>query len=165
MLKNPLLTLFRFSREAEYTVNVWGENYVIRTYNGDGGGNAVHFATEKFTVLYSRLKTGVYTPRNGRIFTMKGFSIGAKVKVLPSLIQPPELSGRDFCEVIIFNPAPTEVSYVAREKTSIKVAFTGDEIYGRKIFTASTFEIFIDREARRIKDERMGVYYDPWKKQ
>ena len=46
MLKNPLLTLFRFSWEAEYTVNVLGENYVIRTYNGDGGGNAVHFATE-----------------------------------------------------------------------------------------------------------------------
>ena len=40
------------------------------------------------------------------------------------------------------------------EKTSIKVAFTGDEIFGRRIFTTSTFEIFVDREARRIKNEQ-----------
>ena len=162
MLKNPILSLLRFSKEAEYTVDVYGKKYAIRTYDGMGSGNAVHFANEKFTVVYSRLKTGVYAPRSVRFITLKGFSIGAKVRVLPELIPPRELVGRDFCEVIIFNPSPTEVSYVSKEKTSIKIAFTGDEMYGRKIFTASTFEIYVDREARRIKDERLGVYYNPW---
>ena len=157
---NPFLSLFRLSREAEYTVEVYGRRYAVRIYNGEGGGNAVHFANEKFTVVYSRLKTGI-APR-GRFFTLRGFSVGAKVKVLPKLTVPEEFRGRDFCEVILFNPAPAEVSYVVKEKTSIRVAFTGDEIFERRIFTASTFEIFIDREARRIKDERAGEYYDPW---
>ena len=54
------------------------------------------------------------------------------------------------------------MSYVTEGKTSIKVAFTGDEVYGRKIFTASTFEIFVDREARRIRNEREMPERDIW---
>lgn len=55
--------------------------------------------------------------------------------------------------VLIFNPAPGEVSYVTEEKTSIKGAFTGDSVLGTLIFTSSTFPAFAERELRREKYE------------
>ena len=152
-LENPFVSLIRLSETPEILVTVYDDTYLIRLYNGVGGGNAVHFATEKFTVCYSRIKTAVYTPKRGRLFTLRGFNVGARVKVMPDLRIPEGLCPSEYTEVILFNPAPTEVSYVVKEKTSIKVAFTGDAIFGRRIFTTSTFEIFVDREARRIKNE------------
>jgi hypothetical protein len=155
-LKNPFISLVRLSDTPEIAVKIYDDCYLIRLYNGGGGGNAVHFATEKFTVCYSRIKikNAVYTPKRGRLFTLSGFNVGARVKVMPDLVIPDELNTSKYTEVLLFNPAPTEVSYVVKEKTSIKVAFTGDEIFGRRIFTTSTFEIFVDREARRIKNEQ-----------
>ena len=163
-LTNPIKSLFSLSKSPDYIVKIYDNVYLVRTYNGGNISKVVHFASERFTVRFSRLNPVTYSaPRSrGRIFSVRGFSLGGRVIVLPNLSSPPELLGREYTEVIVFNPAPGEVSYVVEEKTSIKVAFTGDKIYGRKIFTASTFEIFVDREARRIKDERLGNYYNPW---
>ena len=151
--ENPFLSLIKISHTPDLIVKIYDDTYLVRVYNGVGSGNAVHFATEKFTVCYTGIKTAVYVPRRGRLFSLRGFNVGASVKVLPPIETPLGLSAGEYTEVILFNPAPTEVSYVVKEKTSIKVAFTGDEVFGRKIFTTSTFEIFVDREARRIKNE------------
>lgn len=161
-LTNPLKSLVRLSKTPEYIVKIYDKIYLVRAYNGGNISNVVHFASERFTVRFSRLKTASYSSPRGSFFSVRGFSVGGKVIILSPIACPSELLGREYTEVVVFNPAPGEVSYVIEEKTSIKVAFTGDEIYGRKIFTASTFEIFVDREARRIRDERLGNYYNPW---
>lgn len=162
MLKNPLLSLAKVPREPEILVDILGDIYLVRTYNGGGAGNVVHFASKRFTVRFSRFKTATFRAPRGRFFTVRGFSVGGKIKTVEPIALQPELSLRDFKEVIIFNPAPGEVSYVTEEKTSIKVAFTGDEVYGRKIFTTSTFENFVDREVRSIKAEGKMPERDIW---
>lgn len=162
--KNPFLSLFCISKTPEYIITVYDKIYALRLYNGGSGAMAVHFANKRFSVRYSRMKTATYAPRRGGIFVsrLRGFTLGAKVVVIPEMLPTEELLRKDYTEVLVFNPAPSEVSYVVKEKNSIRAAFTGDEVCDRRIFTASTFEIFIDREARRIKDERLGNYYDPW---
>lgn len=162
MLKNPIFSLLKVPVYPELFVDIMGEIYLVRTYNGGGAGNVVHFASERFTVRFSRFKTATFRAPRGRFFTVRGFSVGGKIKTIEPMVIPEELSLMNFKEVVLFNPAPGEVSYVTEEKTSIKVAFTGDEVYGRKIFTASTFENFVDREARRIKTEGKMPERDIW---
>ncbi len=150
----PILSLVRFSKTPEYIMDIFGERYYIRCYNGGGVSKSVHFANGKFSVRYSHVRSYYYRPGVGRIVRTRGFNLGAAVKIIPEIQLPKALQDVDFREILIFNPAPTEVSYVVKEKNSIRAAFTGDVVYGRQIFTASTFEIFADREARRIKTER-----------
>ena len=156
-LKNTYLSLLKPSAEAEYYLSVYGDEYLVRVYNGGGSSYAVHFASERFTVKFPRAKSVVFMPNHPRArrpIILKGFNFGGSVKTLEP-IQPPEfMREKEYTEVIVFNPAPSDVSYVSPEKTKIKIAFTGDEVYGRRIFTASTFEIFVDREARRKKHEK-----------
>ena len=155
-LNNPWVSIFRVSKTADILIKIYGNPYFVRIYNGGSPTKAVHFANEKFSVCYSRLKSVTYTAR-GRFLNVKGFNFGGNVRVVEKLT--PKNEYESFTEILVFNPAPSEVSFVVKEKNSIKAAFTGDLIYGRKIFTASTLEIFVDREARRIRDERrMGVF-------
>ena len=65
--------------------------------------------------------------------------------------------------VWIFNPAPGEVSLVTEEKTSIKLAFTGDTVYGEQIFTASTFAAYAERvfrDEKRQAEEAVSSDFD-----
>lgn len=154
----PYLSLLRLSRAPEFRVNIRNTVYLVRTYNGGGTGKCVHFASEKFTVRFSKMTTAMYRAgrRGGKlIITRGGFAVGTRVKLIPKL--GARSSGKDTGKtvpVLIFNPAPGEVSYVTKEKNSIKVAFTGDEIYGMKIFNLNSFLRFADREARRAEPER-----------
>ena len=50
--------------------------------------------------------------------------------------------------ILLFNPAPHAVSVVLPEKTGIKVALTGDEVFGMKIYTGSSFVECVKRQAR-----------------
>ena len=157
-LQNPFISLFRFSKTAEFSVNIYGDTYLVRVYNGGSNTKAVHFANERFSVCYSRIKSVTYTAR-GRFLNVKGFNFGGSVKIIEPLPPNSVPTVKECTEVILFNPAPGEVSFVVKEKNSIRAAFTGDTVCGRKIFTASTFEIFVDREARRIRDaRRRGVW-------
>ena len=78
--------------------------------------------------------------------------------VLPNFPTPENLAdesyGKNVEKILLFTPAPNEVSYVTEEKTTIKLAFTGDEFYGMKIFTTSSFIAYADRETRK-NDELM----------
>ncbi len=150
-LKCPFTSLIRMSRSPEYIVNIYENSYLVRCYNGGGVGKSVHFASPRFTARYSKMRGYYYRAGMGRVVKTRGFTFGSSVKI----IEPIALSNgnftKNYTEVLIFNPAPEDVTFVVKEKTSIRAAFTGDTVYGRRIFTASAFEIFADREARRIR--------------
>lgn len=177
--KIPFLSLFKLSSTPEITVRLGKALYLVRTYNGSGVGRAVHFASPEFTVRYSRMKTASFSSSakvKRKIASLsRGFAIGSRVIRLPELCESedirrgappfdhraPQNDATKIIPVLIFNPAPGEVSFVTPEKTSIRVAFTGDEIYGTKIFTASTFISYVEREwrAERMADEQAKKEY------
>ena len=123
----------------------------------------MHFASDKYFVTYSKMRfsVGNLTQLRGRraVSGSSGFiTTGAhSVKILPTLKIPEEylrmrdIYGKILVPVLILNPAPNEVSYVTEKKTSIKVAFTGDEVYGQKIFTATSFVSYAERMKRAEK--------------
>jgi hypothetical protein len=54
----------------------------------------------------------------------------------------------------LLDPEPCEVTYVTEAKNSIRAAYTGDEVYGRMIFTPESFYIYADRRSRSLEYER-----------
>ena len=93
---------------------------------------------------------------------------GARVRVIPPLeLDMPRAAEADasfsyFTEArepqekiipaLIFCPEPRELSYVTKERCSIKLAFMGDEVIGHRVFTPDTFESYIDRDSRGFYD-------------
>ncbi len=154
----PLLSLVFLSEKPEYIVKLDGITYLVRTYNGGGAASVVHFASENFTVRFSRMKNSTHRGARGFVTIKGGFALGSKVKILPKLKhEEAKLEKTQIREALILNPAPCEVSYVTEKKTSIRVAFTGDKVYGTEIFTATTFVNHIERESRRIRMERRAA--------
>ncbi|MBQ9084965.1 MAG: hypothetical protein IJY24_04835 [Clostridia bacterium] len=147
------------SKVPDITVQIRDTVYRLHLYSGGGGTKYVHFANERFSVVYSKWKTvmrssrGVHgLPRNlGLTLSVKG-----RVNVIPP-ISPHESKGR-CVNVLLFSPAPAEVSYVTEEKTSIRLAFTGDSFYGYRIFTPSTFAVFAERQWRAESEEYTRYY-------
>ncbi len=157
-LKLPFLSLFKLSSAPELAVRLGKRLYLLRIFNGGGIGKVVHFASEAYAVRFSRLRTAAYVKRktHEKIVTARsGFAVGTKVISVPRLDVSNIVAeeGITVVPAIIFNPAPGEVSYVTEEKTSIRVAFTGDDVLGTRIFTASTFLSYAEREYRREKRE------------
>ena len=158
----PFLPTSMMSKNPDVTVEIGNTVYLIRLYSG-GKLKYVHFSSPKYSVRFSRMKAGIFAVnRRGKasISTPIGdtYNTAMKVFVIPEL-KVPEWTKDSYPEktveqVMIFNPAPNEVSYVTEEKTTIKVAFTSDEFYGMKIFTASSFVAYADRETRKY-DELM----------
>ena len=73
-----------------------------------------------------------------------------------------EPSSKREMKILLFSPAPCEVSYVTEEKTSIKLAFTGDTLYSFKIFTPSTFATYAEREYRNRLDREKARRLNPF---
>lgn len=153
----PFLSLFRVSKKPEVTVKLGKRIYLIRIFSGGGIGKVVHFASEEYLVRFSRLRTAIYSKRRlgEKIVTARsGFAVGTRVFKIPLLdTSEYENADVDVIPVLIFSPAPGEVSYVTEKKTSICGAFTGDFVLGTMIFTSSTFGRFVEREYRREKHE------------
>ena len=156
----PFLPTALMSENPDVSVEIGDTVYLIRLYSG-GKLKYVHFASPKYSVRFSRMKAGIFSVnRRGRasIAVPMGdtYNTQMKVFIIPELKTPEWAksghSERKIENVMIFNPAPTEVSYVTEEKTTIKVAFTGDEFYGMKIFTASSFVAYADRETRKYDE-------------
>ena len=151
--KLPFLSLFKISNTPEITVKLGNKIYLIRTFLGGGIGKVVHFASDEWLVRFSRLRAAGYSKRRlGEkiVNARSGFAVGTKVFRLPKLDTEAYIEeGKRVIPVIIFNPAPGEVSYVTAEKTAILDAYTGDSVLGTLVFTSSTFPIFVEREYRR----------------
>ena len=130
--------------------------YYIRLFSGTGSSRSVHFASEEFWVVYSKLRAmgGRTRKRGGVSFVTHN---GTTVKMRPKVyIMPPfkvdEQTDKKQVKVLLFSPAPFEVTYVTETKTTIRLAFTGDEIHGMRIFTSSTFVAYADRATRENDD-------------
>lgn len=158
-LKLPLLSLFRLSSTPEISVKLGGAQYLVRIFNGGGIGKVVHFATAEYAVRFSRFRISAYVKLRGReklVNARSGFAVGTKVIRVPKMNTSGIAPTEDVrtVEVMIFNPASGEVSFVTEEKTSIRVAFTGDDVLGTRIFTAGTFVNYVEREHRREQFEK-----------
>ena len=158
----PFLPTSLMSEKPDVTVEINDTVYLIKLYSG-GAMKYVHFASPKYSVRFSKMRAGrfvINTKWRAGAFSAvnSSFNVGAKVFIMPDFpIPDAEKEGRfgkTFEKVLIFNPAPFEVSYVTEEKNTIKLAFTGDDFYGIKIFTASSFVSYADRETRKNDEMR-----------
>lgn len=162
-LRFPFLPMFMTREKADIKVEILDTVYLIRLYSGGGATKFVHFASPEYSVRFSRLKTGRFVIQ-GRIrsrfitFADSALNVGTKVIILPDFPVPSDdgLYGKKVERVILFNPAPNEVSFVTEQKTSIRTAFDGDEMYGMKVFTGSSFISYADRETR--KNDKMRYF-------
>jgi hypothetical protein len=162
-LRFPFLPNSIASEKPDISVKILDTVYLIRLYSGGSGYSLVHFASEKYSVRYVKMASKWvsyrgFFGRSAMVDVAHAFSVGAKVFVMPKMKAPDELNDKDtnIEKVVLFNPAPNAVSYVTPEKTNIKLAFTGDELHGMKIFTASSFVSYADRQTR--KDDEMMYF-------
>lgn len=147
------------TEKPDIYIKILNTVYIIRLYSGGNKHYMVHFASEIFSVRYMKMAqrmlasprrraTGIAYAESGKAFTVR-----SKVFVAKPIKIPDELVGaNDHVEtVLLFNPAPHAVSYVLPEKTGIKVALVGDEIFGMKIYTGSSFVEYAREQAKKIK--------------
>ena len=166
--KSPFRPMWRASKEPDVTVKILDTVYLIRLYSGISPSRSVHFANEEYSCIYLRLRVSARAPHGtgaNSLAMTPGVNISAKVRRTPPLEIPQEYdgSGKKVVKVMLMNPAPNVLSYVTPEKTSIKIAFTGDELHGQKVFTAETFMRYADRmkreEERLMKDDPDEIEY------
>lgn len=177
--RHPLASLFSVSETPDFVVEEGKTVYVCRIISGVSGFRFVHFANPEYYVRFTKMR--FFLGGRLRIKAQRGqFLQGASVyqsngtstttrrsvKILPPLNIPEqykvksEFDDRKVVPVLIFNPAPCEVTYVTPSKTKIQVAFTGDDFYGCKIFTASTFKNYVEREKRNKEYEAKQIFMD-----
>jgi hypothetical protein len=158
-LRSPFASLFRLSENPDAVVDVGETVFLIRFLSGRGGHIFMHFASPEYMVTFAknRLTLGSvmqlgkkykHTPGGDRTTSRHSVKILPKLKIPAEYEVDPSFDSRKVVPVLILNPAPNEVSYVTEQKNSIKAAFTGDLVYGQKIFTSTTFTKHAEREAR-----------------
>lgn len=169
LLRSSLATLFGMAKKPDVRVETEKAIYLARFYNGRGRRAHVHFANEEFSASYYKLTVHYYFTLS-RIRGIKrrkpkgGTSaIRVRVKLIPPFEAPKSREGSAPCEkktipVIILNPAPSEVSYVADEGNAIRQGYTGDEFRGIKIHTGSSFAAFLEREAESARGSIHGEF-------
>ena len=149
----------RVTKKPICRVRVYSKWYAVRAFSGKGNFYAAHIVNERFAALFMKTGGAVKVRAIGRRFA-KAVTEGSRV-YFPKTVHLPALpENSDDIPALIFNPAPRDLTYVTPERTSIKVAFTGDEVYGHKIFTASTFVNYIDRDTRGFYDNIKTDIYD-----
>jgi len=149
------LPKFKDDGKADISVEIRNTVYLLRLYSGMGISKSVHFASKNYSVIYMKMSS-FRVRAGGRVRGLNApVTVYAKVKIVPDFVIPEDRYGRlTYVPVLLFCPAPGELSYVSKEKTSVKIAFTDDEVYGMKVFTSSTFASYADRMSR-INDEFM----------
>ncbi len=143
--KNPYRSIFKLSPETEITFESEDTAYHIRLISSFGFyKRIVHFASPEYLVSFRRFKfvllRGYSFVGASHSFTHSdGFNYGCKVRILPPHKHVMTVDGKKNVDVFLFSPTPHTVSYVTPEKTSIRMARIDAEIYGNRVFTASTF--------------------------
>ena len=157
----PYRPMWMAGKKPDIRVEILDTVYLIRIYSGGGIGRSLHFANECYSASYISTAGGMPRRRTGNPRSQSpltsGLNIGARVTYTAPLDRTDGAArGKKIVPVLLLNPAPGSLSYVTEQKTSIRIAFTGDDMYGIKVFTASTFAIFADRmkrEEERLKAE------------
>ena len=156
--KSIFKPMWRTSESPDVTVKILDTTYLIRIYSGGSGAMSVHFANEKFSTVYLRWRASARAPHGTGAASLAmsgGINLYAKVHALPPLAEGCGEGGR-VVRVMILNPAPSVLSYVAPNKASIKIAFTGDELYGVRVFTDTSFIRYAERMMREEIREKSG---------
>lgn len=141
----PIIT-----RKPVYRVKVYSKSYAVRLFSGKSYLHAVHIVNREFAAVF--MKSGGAVKVRRFVRSMRAVHEDSRVYFPRTVIMKPMEKNPDDTEVMIFSPAPRELTYVSESRTSIKVAFTGDEVYGMKVFTKTTFANFIDRDTRGFYD-------------
>ncbi len=164
--KFPFLSLLKLSARPEIMVETEGTVFLVRLFGASSNHRRVHFANPEFTVtIKGKRRSDKGTRITGARFkavvgtTVFPGSKSGRVRILPPLQIPQKYvnSRKKVVPVLIFNPAPHDVTYVTPEKNKVLAAFTGDTVYTQAIFTASTFVTYADRYAREER-LRLGEY-------
>lgn len=169
----PFLSLIKFSDKPEISVEMTDRVYLIRLIGAKSKTRRVHFANPEFTVTTRGRRTsgGVKILAMGRAGLRRGRFVRVqpqyyspkvgKVRFLPKLKIADEgvLNKKKAVPVLIFNPAPHDVTYVTPEKNKVLAAFTGDTVYDHLIFTASTFVTYAERHERQEAERRKSSSY------
>ncbi len=137
----------RVTKKPVVRVKIYSRSYAVRLFCGKSSLYAVHIANREYAAVF--MKSGGAVKVRRFVRSMRAVHEGSRVYFPRTVIMKPIECHPDDREVMIFSPAPRELTYVTEKRTSIKVAFTGDDIYGMKIFTKTTFSNFVDRESRR----------------
>ena len=156
-LRSPFLPTSMNSEKPDIYVKILDTVYLIRLYSGRSKHYMVHFASERFSVRYMKMAlrmlastrrrgTGIAYVESGKAFTVRSKVFVAKPMTIPSELADTSVNTE---MILLFNPAPHAVSYVSSEGTDIKVALIGDEIFGMKVYTGSSFTQYADAQARR----------------
>ena len=156
----PYRPMWAVSEGEDIRIEIGNTVYLVRIYSGGGGMSSVHFANKNYSCVYLRLRAANRAPQGtgaNSLAMSGGVNISSKVICLPDFPVPEGESGdKRLVRVLLLNPAPSVLSYVTDEKTSIRIAFTGDEMYGIKVFTPDAFLRFAERmkrEEERLADE------------
>ena len=143
--KSPYKSIFKLSAKTEITFETDKSAYHIRLMSSFGFyKRIVHFASPDYVVSFRRFKFILLHAHSNiamsHSFVLQdGFNYGCKVRILPKHEHVAVVDGKKNIDVFLFNPTPHTVSYVTPEKTSIRMARVDAEIYGNRVFTASTF--------------------------
>ena len=156
-LRFPLLPTRVGSPKPDVYVRILDTVYLIRLYSGRGKHHMVHFVSEKFSVRYMKMALRMIAsprrPGKGIAYAESGkaFTVSSRVFVSVPMEAPDELIGdaKRVEKILLFNPAPHAVSYVNDERTGIKLALVGDELYGMKIYTGSSFVAYASEQSKK----------------
>ena len=156
-LRFPLLPTRVGSPKPDVYIRILDTVYLIRLYSGRGKHLMFHFASEKFSVRYMKMALRMLAsprrPGKGIAYAESGkaFTVSSRVFVSVPMEAPEELIGdaKHVEKILLFNPAPHAVSYVNDERTGIKLALVGDELYGMKIYTGSSFVAYASEQSKK----------------
>ncbi len=155
--RNPILSLFKISHAPDLIAEIGKKIYPIRFYNGIGRKHQVHFANEEYSAVFRTVGLTVMSDvgkalmgrgRAGRV----GVGSNGRVRIIPELTLPkdyPQNAGKELIPIMIFAPAPSAITYVSEERSSIKTAYTGDKFYGTAVFSGPGAYDFLLREESR----------------
>lgn len=138
------------TKKPVYRVKVYSKSYAVRLFSGKNYLHAVHIVNREFAAVF--MKSGGAIKVRRFVRSMRAVHEDSRVYFPRTVMMKPMEKNPDDTEVMIFSPAPRELTYVSENRTSIKVAFTGDEVYGMRVFTKTTFSNFIDRDTRGFYD-------------
>ena len=156
-LRFPLLPTRVGSPKPDVYVRILDTVYLIRLYSGRGKHHMVHFVSEKFSVRYMKMALRMLAsprrPGKGIAYAESGkaFTVSSRVFVSVPMEADEKLIGdaKHVEKILLFNPAPHAVSYVNDERTGIKLALVGDELYGMKIYTGSSFVAYATEQSKK----------------
>ncbi len=139
-------------------IKVRDKTYAVRLFNGKGYSHAAHILNKSFACVF--LKTGGAVKVRSLARHVIAVKEASRVYFPRTVFLPDTSNYKEEIPILIFSPSPRELTYVTAERTSIKAAFTGDEVFGSKVFTKTTFANFIDRDSRGFFD---GINADIYK--